>query len=129
MRFCNVLCMVACLISPLAQAACPATADDGETCRIAKAPGFMVFEAEREQWLDPDRFLALRKQRTGASTWGMSQQFPLYEKVGELDTFTAITRRGPCDMVFFHNRWRRQADVWEWGEEMKIWRGCAVVFE
>ena len=50
-------------------------------------------------------------------------------KIKELDTFRVVTRTGQCDMVLFHSRWRLQADVWVWSDEMKIWRGCAAAFE
>lgn len=117
--------------APLAHAgaACPRLADDGDTCKHAAAPGFVVYDAAEKRWLHPDRFLANRLKRNGPNTWPTSREFPEYDQVKELDTFTALTSKGPCDMVFFHERWRLQANVWVWGEEMQSYQGCAVIFE
>lgn len=129
MRTIKFICLAACFVAPMAQAACPANAEDGDTCRSAKSTAFQVYDAALKQWVDPDRFLTLRRGREGKLTWGESRDYPPYKKVKELDTFRAVTRTGMCDMVFFHGRWRLQADVWVWGDEMKTWRGCATVFE
>lgn len=65
----------------------------------------------------------------GGITWGMSKEYPEYEKVKEGDTLLIQLEQGPCLMEFFHNRWRRANDVRRWGESVNAYGGCPYVFE
>lgn len=65
----------------------------------------------------------------GGITWGMSKEYPEYEKVKEGDTLLIQLEQGPCLMEFFHNRWRRANDVRRWGESVNAYGGCPHVFE
>lgn len=65
----------------------------------------------------------------GGITWGMSKEYPEYEKVKEGDTLLIQLDQGPCLMEFFHNRWRRANDVRRWDESVNAYGGCPYVFE
>ncbi len=65
----------------------------------------------------------------GGITWGMSKEYPEYEKVKEGDTLLIQLEQGPCLMEFFHNRWRRANDVRRWGESINNYGGCPYVFD
>ncbi len=65
----------------------------------------------------------------GGLTWGMSTEYPEYDKVSEGDTLLILLPQGPCLMEFFHSRWRRANDVRRWHPSVNEFGGCPYVFD
>ena len=100
---------------------------DGEI--RATADGFVAWDAERRQWLDPETFWESFAARGRGRSWPASPDYPPYVQVKEHDTFLVQLESGPCLMYFFHTRWRRANDVWRWGDRFNQYGGCPHVFE
>lgn len=93
------------------------------------------FAAEKEQnkpvqpEVDVENIWMDYANSKGGITWGMSKEYPEYEKVKEGDTILIQVKQGSCLMEFFHNRWRRANDVRRWGESINAYGGCPYVFD
>ena len=90
---------------------------------------FMAWDAENEQWLNPDNFWASFAARERGKNWGSGTEFPPYDAVNEHDAFLLEVDEGPCLMYFFHTRWRRANDVWRWDPVFNEYGGCPHVFD
>ncbi|MDX1516614.1 MAG: hypothetical protein R3288_07235 [Woeseiaceae bacterium] len=90
---------------------------------------FLAWDAEKEQWLDPEQFWNSFAERRRGKLWPASKEFPPYDDVKEHDTIVLLLDEGPCLMYFFHTRWRRANDVWRWGDQFNEYGGCPYVFD
>ena len=89
-----------------------------------------VYHQHSSRWLSVDDFFLEEIQRLNGPTYVVSNdQYPSYNSVSEWETLIDVLPDGShCPMVFFHNRWRRLADVLALSKKLRNWGGCARVF-
>lgn len=121
------------LVSVFALSGCrtsapPAAPRDGATRPAATAAGFEAYSTAESRWVDPDAFLIADKARRPPNRWPDADRFPPYEETREHDELRLLTPDGPCEMYFFHTRWRRRADVRAWGAPLRTYQACGAVF-
>jgi hypothetical protein len=114
--------------------ACATTPDappprNGATRKASNSEGFEAYLASEGKWVEPDAFLAADKAGRPPNRWPDADVFPRYDQTKEHDTLLLNTPEGPCEMYFFHTRWRRRADVKAWGNELRSYKACGTVFK
>lgn len=82
-----------------------------------------------QQGMDIEAFWLDYANSKGGLTYGVTSEYPEYDKVNEGDTMIVELAQGPCLMEFFHSRWRRANDVRRWGEVHNEYGGCPYVFD
>lgn len=108
----------------------PSTPRNGATrpATTASAAGFEAWLESEARWVDPDAFLAADKAGRPPNRFPDADVFPPYAITKEHDGMLLLTPDGPCEMYFFHTRWRRRADVRAWGKELRSYKACGTVF-
>lgn len=89
-----------------------------------------VWYNENHRWVSPERFFELELKRLNGPSYGKTNTYPDYDTTKEWETLIEILPDGrECPMVFFHERWRRLADVLALDERLRNYGGCADVFD
>jgi hypothetical protein len=121
------------LLLPLLLASCATTPavpppKNGATRPTSTTVGFEVWQASNGRFVDPEVFLVADKAGRPPNRWADSAVFPPYAETKAHDELLLLTPDGPCEMYFFHTRWRRRADVRAWGAELRTYKACGTVF-
>ncbi|MCV6587416.1 MAG: hypothetical protein OIF57_00095 [Marinobacterium sp.] len=89
-----------------------------------------VWSEQRQRWVKPPLFFADDLKSLNGPTYGRTSSYPPYAKVKEWETLVDLLPDGrECPMVFFHNRWRRLADVRALDDRLRNFGGCRDVFK
>jgi hypothetical protein len=111
-----------------AAVAAASTPRNGATRPATNTAGFEAWLESEARWVDADAFLAADKASRPANRFPDADVFPPYAETKEHDGMLLLTPDGPCEMYFFHTRWRRRADVRAWGKELRSYKACGTVF-
>lgn len=89
-----------------------------------------VWSEARDQWVTPELFFTDDLASLNGPTYGRTHVYPPYAQVKEWQTLVDVLPDGrSCPMVFFHNRWRRLADVRALDVRLRNYGGCQDVFK
>ncbi len=89
-----------------------------------------VWSEGRSSWVSAELFFADDLASLNGPTYGVTHVYPPYEQVQEWQTLMDVLPDGrSCPMVFFHNRWRRLADVRALDVRLRNYDGCRDVFK
>jgi len=115
--------LAALAVAPLAQAM-----ENGDVRNTDGA--LQVWSEARQAWVEPPLFFADDLKTLNGPTYGRTSTYPPYEQVSEWDTLIDLLPDGrECPMVFFHQRWRRLADVRALDDQLRNFGGCRDVFK
>ena len=87
-----------------------------------------VWHVKKSEWLSVDSFWLDFAKNNNTKAWPISETYPNYADVSELDTFTVKLEGGTCLMQFYHARWRRANDVQRWNDAFNDYSACPNVF-
>ena len=87
-----------------------------------------AWHANKSEWLSIDSFWQDFAKNNNTKSWPISETYPNYADVSELDTFTVKLEEGTCLMQFYHSRWRRANDVQRWDDAFNDYSACPYVF-